>query len=474
MLGKAVTRIASTLAASVLFVTMSVASGHAQATTGKIQGRVVSTTGQPIASAQVSVDGTSLGNITNDDGFYFINDVPAGLHTIRAQSIGFRTTLLSEQRILAGQTATLNFNLEPAAVQIEALVVAGERNPLVPRDQVSSRSIVTGETIDRLPLDQAASIITLQPGVITTNCGNPATPSCFSIRGGREDEHAVYVDGVPVRNLRTGTAETLELGTNALAQVDVTTGGINARYGNAQSGVVNYVTRTGGSQLGGTLSFLTDRLAPKDIRGGFTRGEASIGGPIPWVSNLSFFTSATLEGNKYGSQPQGNPYTIWVPAGVDTTITIARTSQIAGTTDSVDVVIPNFVPWDNGATLPTGTADEVNLTTKLSYGLGRGSRLDLTHYWNRDQSISRGTASILNPDAWTGSYNSRNMFNLGGYFLLTQSPTARSRSTCAPATWISSRRAASSTAATRKAVSSRLSASTSARSTSSSIRTAIR
>jgi hypothetical protein len=414
MLGKAVARIASTLAATALFVTLSVASGHAQATTGKIQGRVVSTTGQPIASAQVSIDGTSLGNITNDDGFYFINDVPAGLHTIRAQSIGFRTTILSEQRILAGQTATLNFNLEQAAVQIDALVVAGERNPLVPRDQVSSRAIVTGETIDRLPLDNSASIITLQPGVVTTNEG-------FSIRGGREGEHGVYVDGVPVRNLRTGTAETLELGTNALAQVDVTTGGISARYGNSQSGVVNYVTRTGGSTLGGSLSFMTDRLAPKGIRGGFTRAEGSIGGPIPWLSNLSFFTSATVEGNKYGAQPQGNPYTIYVPSGVDTTITLARTSQTTGGIDSVDVVIPNFVPWDNGATLPTGVADEVNLTSKLSYGLGRGSRIDLTHYYNRDQSISRGTASILNPDAWGGSYGSRNMFNLGGYFLITQS-----------------------------------------------------
>ena len=65
-----------------------------------------------------------------------------------------------------------------------------------------------------------------------------------------------------MRNLRTGATSTVELGTNSLAQVDVTTGGINARYGNSQSGVVNYVTRTGGSQFGGTVSFLTDRLAP--------------------------------------------------------------------------------------------------------------------------------------------------------------------------------------------------------------------
>ena len=416
MLGKAVARIASTLAATLLFVTISVTSGHAQATTGKIQGRVVSSTGQPIGSAQVSIDGTSLGNITNDEGFYFINDVPAGLQTIRAQSIGFQTTAVENERILAGQTSTVNFTLNEAAVEIAALIVQGERNPLVPRDQVSSRSIVTGETIDQLPLDNASSIITLQPGVISTNDG-------LSIRGGREGEHGVYVDGVPVRNLRTGANETLELGTNSLAQVDVTTGGINARYGNSQSGVVNYVTRTGGSEFGGTFGFQTDRLAPHDIRGGFSRAELSIGGPMPWVNNLSFFASTTLEGNKYQSQVQDHPYRMWVPIGVDTTFRVARTSQVntGGAVDSVDVIVPNFVEWDNGQNLPTGTSDEVNLTTRLTYNLPRGSKVDLTYYYNRDQSISRGVASIMNPDAWGGSFNSRNMLTASGYFLLAQS-----------------------------------------------------
>ena len=414
MLGKAVIRIASTLAAVLFFVTVSVTSGHAQATTGKIQGRVISNTGQPIPSAQVTVEGTSLGNITNDEGFYFINEVPAGLHSIRAQSIGFQARVVEEQRVLAGQTHTINFELAESAVELEALVVSGERNPLVPRDQVASRSIVTGEDIDNLPLDNAASIITLQPGVI--EIGNS-----FSIRGSREGEHAVYVDGVPIRNLRTGEAASVELGTNSLAQVDVTVGGIAARYGNAQSGLVNYVTRTGGSELGGSFSMLTNRLAPQDIRGGFTRLEASVGGPIPVGSNLSFFLSTTLEGDKYGNTNQNNPYPVFVAAGVDTTITIARTGRTAGTTDSVDVVIPEFVEWDNGPTIPTGVDDEVNFSGRVEYGLGRGSRVNLTYYYNRDQQISRNTADILNNDAWRGSYGSANMFTLGGYFMLLQS-----------------------------------------------------
>ena len=95
----------------------------AQASTGKIQGRVVDAqTGQPIAAAQVEVVGTNRGNITNDEGFYFINEVPAGLMDIRAVSIGYGTVVVNDQRVLAGQTLTQNFQLAPSAVEIEAIV----------------------------------------------------------------------------------------------------------------------------------------------------------------------------------------------------------------------------------------------------------------------------------------------------------------------------------------------------------------
>src|SRR4051794_7852262 len=87
--------------------------------TGKIQGRVTDTaSGQPIAGAQVVIVGTRLGNITNTDGFYFINNVPAGLQDIQAQYIGYQTVTVRQQRVLAGQTVTQNFQLAQSAVEI--------------------------------------------------------------------------------------------------------------------------------------------------------------------------------------------------------------------------------------------------------------------------------------------------------------------------------------------------------------------
>jgi hypothetical protein len=111
--------------------------------TGNIQGRVTdAASGAPIVGAQVNIVGTRLGNITNNEGYYFINNVPAGLQDIQSQYIGYQTVTVRQQRVLAGQRLTQNFQLTQSAVEIAALEVIGETRPLVPRDQVASKNIV--------------------------------------------------------------------------------------------------------------------------------------------------------------------------------------------------------------------------------------------------------------------------------------------------------------------------------------------
>jgi hypothetical protein len=99
--------------------------------TGKIQGRVTdAASGQPISGAQITVAGTRLGNISNPEGFYFINNVPAGLHDLNAQFIGYQAVTVREQRVLAGQTITIDIKMTQSAVQIAALEIIGETPPL--------------------------------------------------------------------------------------------------------------------------------------------------------------------------------------------------------------------------------------------------------------------------------------------------------------------------------------------------------
>ncbi|MFW6089233.1 MAG: TonB-dependent receptor, partial [Gemmatimonadota bacterium] len=412
----------------------------AQQSTGKVQGRVVDEeTGAPIAGASVTVVGTSIGNLTNDQGFYFLNEAPAGLQTVRAEFIGYRAVEISDERILAGQTTTLNFELSSSAVELEALVVAGERNPLVPRDQTSTKSIVQGETIDQLPLDNASSIVVLQPGVVETNQGR-------TIRGGRENEEAVVINGMLTRGFGTGSADNISLPTNALEQVDVNVGAFSAEFGEAQSGIVSFVTKSGGAALTGSLEYLTDQLSPDDMRTNFNRAELTLGGPV--AGPLTFFVAGTVEGQDANTTTEApNRFVVngddtcdiaSICTGADgrpalgepATFRLARSSPASGATDFADVTAPSFVEWDNGRTVPFGWSQSDRFHGNLNWQLPRGSKINFSYNRNRGQNMGHSRFSSgtnfqnqgnFNPNGVDGALNTRNSFALSWFQTITQS-----------------------------------------------------
>lgn len=436
------TRIAISATISLLFCTASPAFG--QVTTGKIQGRVTdAVTGEPIAGAQVRVRNSTLGNITNDQGFYFINEVSAGVQDIEAGFLGYRATIVEGERILAGQTTNINFELEQEALELEAIVVQGERNPLVPRDQVSTKSIVRGQVVDVLPVDNVAEVVVLQPGVYEINC-NDANEldgefdgKCVSIRGGRPNEEALYVDGVLVRAFGTGAAQNLAVPTNALEQVDVTVGGFSAEFGEAQSGVISYVTRTGGTRFAGSLQASTDRLGPESWTTNFNRLEANLGGPI--AGPFSFFLAGTATARSYFDNQGGPGYWVWegidtcpdasqfeglCAAGEPAVFTLPRGSAAAGAVDSVAVSAPAFTRWDSRIQ-PHGWSDNYLFTGNLNWQLPRGSRVTFGYTRNRFQNYERtaGLRSLYRADNADGRIDTRDSFQLGSFLTLLQSPT---------------------------------------------------
>src|SRR5574342_1105019 len=279
---------------AVVFVTA--APVIAQQTTGKVEGTVSDQAGVPLANAQVFVVGTSFGAVTDTKGYYFINNVPVGSYTIRAQFIGYAPTEVRDVRVFGGQTITQDIKLSPSAIQVSGLTVTAAANPIVPRDQVASKSIVSGETISSLPVDDVTSVISLQPGVVQGASG------ALSLRGGRRSEANVYIDGAPVRSTNFGgdcvgmsqTCTELTVGTNAVEEASVTTGALGVEFGDAQSGVISYTTRAGGQSLAGSVNYQTDEPFGNSISVGFNRFEGSLGGPIPMINNLRFFVSSVM------------------------------------------------------------------------------------------------------------------------------------------------------------------------------------
>lgn len=404
-------------------------SAFGQESTGSIHGRVTDkATGAPIIGAHVIVLGSTLGNLTNDDGFYFINGVPAGLQTVRAEFIGYRYVEVWDQRILAGHTTTLDFQL--SAVDTEGTTIEGDRRPVALLGQTSTKSIIRGETVDQLPIDNSADIVILQPGVVETNLGR-------TIRGGRPNEEAVVINGVLSRSFGTGTSDNIALPTNALEQVEVTVGVFSAEYGEAQLGIVSYVTRSGGTELTGSFEAMSDQLGPDAWRTNFNRAELTLGGPIS--GPLTFFLAGTASGQDASSTElapdrfatngfdscdivnfceavNGGP-----GLGAPATFRLPRSSTTPGQDDFIDVTAPAFVEFDNGRTVPNGWRQSDLFHANLNWKLPRGSRVNLSFNRNRDQAMGHsGFTTNFLFDGVDGALSTRNSYSLSWYQTLKQ------------------------------------------------------
>ena len=214
-------------------------------TTGKIAGRITdAVTGQPIPFANVFIEGTTMGAAADAGGNYFLINVPVGTYTVRGSAVGYAARGVSGVKVIIDMTSTVDFILESRDVRVGEVVVAATR-PAIQQDLTSTKHTVDQDVISMMPVDDFREVVQLQAGVNGSH-----------FRGGRFNEALFLVDGIQVKSAINGyTGYTAGFATNlpqlGVSEIQVSTGGFEAEYGNAQSGVVNTLTRDPGSKLAG-------------------------------------------------------------------------------------------------------------------------------------------------------------------------------------------------------------------------------
>ena len=408
------------LAAAALIVGASAL--HAQGA-GKLEGRIRDQAGAPIAQAQVRVEGTAFGAVADNQGYYFINNVPSGVVDVVARFVGYKPVRVTGLRISSGQTITQDFTLEQTPVELEDITTVAAINLLVPRDAVTTKQGVEGDYVENLPVDRIANVLALTPGVVVDRFG------ALTIRGGRTDEAAVYVDGVPVSPGGRGgqfvgtTAGTVDVSTTGFEEASITTGASSAEFGNAQSGILALSTRAGGSKWGGSLGYENDEVGGKNHSLGFNRVQFSVGGPI--ARNFTLFLGGDLEGNKSAGQGlNGQDTPIFQPAGVDTTVAVIKgvdtsyvnVSKFAIFTGECDTFkksqnsgIKNNYGYDcQGARLPTTANSSYRVNSKLQYSFGAGNKVAVSALRSQNNFRNFTYSALTVPERLTGGTNDRN------------------------------------------------------------------
>jgi hypothetical protein len=399
--------------------------------TGKIEGRIRDQAGAPIPNAQVTIIGSAFSAQTNPQGYYFINNVPSGTVAMRAAFIGYRAVRAEGIRVLGGQTITQDFALQTSTVELDPIVIQTTQ-PLVPRDEVTSKQRIDGAFTDKLPVDRLSQVLTLQPGVVADSAG-----SGINIRGGRADEAATYVDGMPITPGNRGSVggsfaagTEILIGTNSFEEASVTTGASSAEFGNAQSGIISIATRTGSSTaFSGNVAWETDEPFGKNMSTGFNRFQASFGGPLRILNGLSFFASGALDGERYSYGGFGaEDFPTFMQAGLDTMVAVP--SQIgSATADTTYVgvynlavargrcedfagssnpeIVANYGAECQGARNPRDARGNYSLQGKLNYSYGSGSRISLLYLGSRQQQRGAFGAGGV-----TTNTNTSNIFGL--------------------------------------------------------------
>lgn len=251
-------------------------------TTGLLKGQVIDKkTKQPLVGVNVILVGTKYGAATDQDGKFVVYHIPAGAYQVKASMIGYLQFILEEVHIIMDLKTEVKIEMIEVALDLGKEVVVTAERPLIQKDVTGTMHSIGAGKIDDLPVDSYREIVALQPGVTYD----------MHIRGGRATEVLYLVDGLPVQEFMAGGAGS-EIPQASVAEMTIQTGGFNAEYGQAMSGIINIVTRSGRASHEVWSRFVDDRI-------GFEKSnkrsewEMLISGPV-YADRISYFLSSNV------------------------------------------------------------------------------------------------------------------------------------------------------------------------------------
>ena len=278
--------------AALLLVSRAGAQDVPAADRGRIQGKVVDAkTGEGLPGANVTVKGTYYGGSSDFDGNVRVEHVNPGVYVLEVSLLGFKTVQFTDVDVEAGKTYTFRAKMEETVLAVgQEVVVVGEK-PLFDIEETSSRRNVGQSDIRAAAIQDVQGLVALQPGVVLAD-------NEIHIRGGRGSENAYLVDGISVQDPLAGTGFGLQLSPESIQDAEVITGGYNAEYGQATSGIVSITTRDGAETYNGSFSYKTDHPGNPAYRGNWNTDiyTGTLSGPEPITAKVLPALGITIPG----------------------------------------------------------------------------------------------------------------------------------------------------------------------------------
>ena len=275
--------------------------------TATLSGVVKDSNDALVTGAEVTVTQIDTGvrreTTTNDDGFFVVTNLSAGIYELKVRAQGFADQTVPGIRLQVGQTSSLDV---PMAVTVQETVTLDHRFNYELVDTTTSvvAGVIKDFEIENLPLNgrNFLELALLIPGNSPAPNFDPTKTNTVVIssagqlgRGGN-----VTVDGADDNDDVVG-GQVQNISQEAVQEFQIATNRFSAQLGRSGSSVINIVTKSGSNEYHGSGSFYFRHKALQGLpatldRGGqtppFDRQQYafSLGGPIS-KSRAWFFGS---------------------------------------------------------------------------------------------------------------------------------------------------------------------------------------
>ncbi len=333
---------------SLLFISLSLAYAESGAS---VTGNVKDPQGQAIAGATLTLvsrtGAAESATTSNAMGHYRFDGLPEGDYLLRATAPGFAPFLAEDLHLGGERNREREIALQLAGVR-EQVVVTASGTPQLPEQVSRATTVIDQADADDRDAPALSDVVAFTPGVRVQQLGGPGAFTTIQMRGLRDQDTAVLIDGLRLRDASATQADASGLIEDLLftdaSRVEVMSGSGSSLYGtNAIGGVINVITNQGGGRTRGSLlteggslgtfrgrgqlsgGFLNDRieyslaLADTDVTSG-VGGDApfrdiSTQGRVTFHLSPSIRVTARLFGADSFGKVRGQPDMIGTPSG---------------------------------------------------------------------------------------------------------------------------------------------------------------
>ena len=180
------------------------------------------------------------GASTNADGYYFILNVRPGLYVLKATMIGYSAVIQRPVLVESDRTITVNFQLPSAVLEMGTVTVTAKRD-VIKADVAATQEMIGTTRIEQMPVVRVDEFVNKLKGIELVS---GADGYGLSVRGGSIRETDVRLDGISLQDPRSENSY-LALNSTAIQEIQVLTGGFEAKYGGIRSGLLNVITKDG-------------------------------------------------------------------------------------------------------------------------------------------------------------------------------------------------------------------------------------